>query len=469
MIGIGGNNARLCDGVTRREALCLGAIGALGLSLPDVLRAEAQRPRRPGAKAESVVLFYLLGGQGQLDTWDMRPEAPAGIRGEFNPIQTKVPGTFICEHLPLLAAQADKYTIIRSMHHTATNHNPGAYLALTGEKPRFDRGGLFPAPDDYPNPGAIVAKFVPTSRPVPPFVQLSDRIVGDNDGHMPGTGAGFLKAHYDPLVIIDNPDRDDFAVPELALPHEVSPGRLTSRRELLRTVDRQLGQLGDSAAIGRLESYRQRAYGLVTSTHTRHAFDLSEEPASVRDRYGRTLHGQRLLLARRLVEAGVRFVSVYWGGLLNNPDDYWDTHKAGFSKQKSRLLPQFDQCLSAFLDDLDQRGLLETTLVVVMGEFGRTPKIGQVTANAGTDARGRDHWPFCYSIVLAGGGVRGGSIIGKGDRYTAFPSADPHTPSDLHASIYWALGLEPDTEMHDSLNRPLPISRGTPIHALFQG
>jgi Protein of unknown function (DUF1501) len=380
-----------------------------------------------------------------------------------------VPGTFICEHMPLLAARADRFAIIRSMHHTATNHNPGAYFALTGEKPRFDAGGLFAAPGDYPNPGSIVAQFAPTKRSVPPFVQLSDPVVGDNDGHMPGTGAGFLKAQYEPLIIIDDPDRDDFAVPELALPREVSTRRLEGRQTLLSAIDRQLGQIGDAHALGQLDSYRQRAYGLVTSNQARHAFDLSAEPRSVRDRYGRTIHGQRLLLARRLVEAGVRFVSVYWGGLLNVLDDYWDTHRRCFTKQKDKLLPKFDQCLSAFLDDLAERGLLDTTLVVVMGEFGRTPKVGQVTANAGTDAQGRDHWPFCYSIVLAGGGVRGGNLVGKGDRYAAFPAADPYTPSDLHATMYWALGLDPETEMHDPLNRPLPITRGSPIRSLFDG
>lgn len=470
MIGFLGNNARLCDRISRRTALRVGAVAPLGLGLPQILRAEAEgrRGTTPG-KARSVVLFYLMGGQGQLDTWDMRPEAPEGIRGEFRPIATRVPGTQICEHMPRLAARADRFAIIRSMNHQATNHNPGAYFALTAEKPRFDAGGLFAIPSDFPNPGSVLARFLPNDRPVPPFVQLSDRVVGDNLGPMPGTGAGFLRAPYEPLKIVDDPSRDDFGVTELALPGDVPAARFDRRKRLLGTLDRQLGRIADDPAIERLDSFQQRAFGLVGSTAARNAFDLSGEPDALRDRYGRNVHGQRLLLARRLVEAGVRFVSVYWGGLLNSPDDYWDTHNRGFTKQRDLLLPSFDQCFSAFLDDLEDRGLLETTLVVAMGEFGRTPKIGQVTANAGTDAQGRDHWPFCYSVVVAGGGVQGGTIVGKSDRHAAYPVSEPYTPGDLNATLYWAMGIDPETEMRDPLDRPLPISRGKPILSLFQG
>ena len=427
MIGFNGPTGKLCDRISRREVLRLGAIAPLGLSLPQVLRAEeaAKVLGRGAGKAKSIVMFYLMGGQGQLDTWDMRPDAPEGIRGEFRPIATKVPGTFICEHMPKLAQRTDKYAIIRSMNHTATNHNPGAYFALTGEKPRFDANGLFATAADWPNPGAIIAKFAPGSRAnIPPFVQLSAPVCGDNSGHMPGPTAGFLRAQYEPLKIIDDPNQRDFAVSELALPDDVSAARMNKRRHLLGTIDAQLGRLGDGLG-DRLDTFQQRAYGLVTSTAARNAFNIQEEADSLRARYGRHPHGQRLLLARRLVEAGVRFVSVIWGGLLNSPDDYWDTHTDGFQKQKDHLLPKFDACLSTFLDDLEQRGLLESTLVVVMGEFGRTPKVGHITVNADTDSQGRDHWPFCYSIVLAGGGVRGGSVLGKGDRYTAFPAADP--------------------------------------------
>jgi hypothetical protein len=462
-----GRPARLCDHVSRRVALQIGAAGPLGLSLPGLLRAEETTGKaRPRPRAKSVVLFYLMGGQSQLDTWDMRPDAPEGIRGEFLPIPTNVPGMTLCEHMPRLAAIADKFAIVRSMNHTSTSHNAGAYHALLGEKPRFE-AGLAATEADFPGAGAIAAKFLAGRPTIPPFVQLSSSMIGDNYLQMPGPGAGFLKAQYEPLKIIADPNADDFSVSEIALPEEVSPERFDGRRALLGSLDRQLGALGDSANVGKLDKFQRRAYGLVTSGEARKAFNLRDEPDAIRDRYGRNTHGQRLLLARRLVEAGVRFVSVYWGGLLNSPDDYWDTHDAGFTKQKTRLLPPFDQCLSAFLTDLDARGLLETTLVVVMGEFGRAPKVGQVTANAGTDAQGRDHWPFCYSVVLAGGGVRGGTLVGRGDRYTAYPAADPYSPADLNATIFDALGLDPETEINDPLNRPLPISRGKPIRALF--
>ncbi len=466
MLHFFGQPARLCDKISRRVALQIGAAAPLGLSLPRLLRAEEKGGGRGTAK--SVVLFYLMGGQSQLDTWDMRPDAPEGIRGEFLPIDTNVPGMTVCEHMPLLAGMADKFAVVRSMNHTSTSHNAGAYHSLLGEKPRFE-AGLAATEADFPGAGAIAAKFLIDRPAVPPFVQLSESMFGDNYLQMPGPGAGFLKAQYEPLKIVADPNADDFSVSEIALPDEVSTERLEGRRALLGTIDRQLGTLGDSARIGKLDRFQQRAYGLVTSGRSRKAFDLRSEPAAVRERYGRNTHGQRLLLARRLVEAGVRFVSVYWGGLLNAPDDYWDTHDAGFTKQKNKLLPPFDQCLSAFLADLDDRGLLETTLVVVMGEFGRAPKVGQVTANAGTDAQGRDHWPFCYSVVLAGGGVKGGTLVGKADRYTAYPAADPYSPADLNATIFHALGIDPDAEILDPLNRPLPITRGKPIGALFGG
>ncbi len=467
MLDFLGQPARLCDRFTRRVALQLGAVAPLGLSLPKVLRAEAANPEATKkAKAKSVVLFFLQGGQGQLDTWDMRPDAPEGIRGEFRPIDTNVPGMTICEHMPQLATLADKFAIVRSMNHTATSHNAASFYSLLGEKPRFEPG-LAASESDFPTAGSIVAKFLPQRDQIPPFVQLSPSMFGDNYLQMPGAGAGFLKAPFEPLRITADPNAADFSVEELALPDDVSQERLAGRRNLLGSIDRHLGGLGDSGKIGKLDQFQQRALGLVTSGQVRKAFDLRSESDELRDRYGRNVHGQRLLLARRLVEAGVRFVSVYWGGLLNAPDDYWDTHDGGFTKQRTKLLPTFDQCLSAFLSDLDRRGLLETTMVVVMGEFGRAPKVGQVTANAGTDAQGRDHWPFCYSVVLAGGGVRGGNLVGKADRYTAYPAADPYTPADLNATIFDALGLDPATELFDPLSRPLPISRGKPIRALF--
>ncbi len=464
MIEIGSDRVQLCDGYTRRGALRVGGLGFLGLSLPGLLRADnGAAPRREKA----CILFYLQGGQSQLDVWDLKPDAPEGIRGEFRPVRTNVPGIEITEHLPRLAQLAARYAIIRSMTHAATNHNPGGYRALTAGIPARDTVNLGASPDDLPHPGAVVSLLQPAKRAVPTFVQLSAPLVGDGGAQMPGQGAGMLKARYEPLRVTGDPSHPAFQVEELSLPEGVGGARFQARRDLLKTVEGAFPLIRESPAIGRLDQFYQRAFNLVTSPEARRAFDLSQEPDRVRDRYGRHVHGQRLLLARRLIESGVRLVTVYWGGPLNNPDDFWDTHKANFPKQKERLLPPFDQCFSALLEDLHQRGLLQTTLVVAMGEFGRTPKIGQVTANAGTDATGRDHWPFCYSVVLAGGGVRGGQVVGVSDGIGAYPKERPVTPDDFLATIYHALGIPLHAEIHDRLNRPQPITRGEPVRELF--
>jgi hypothetical protein len=464
MINLRGNCVRLCDGLTRRDVLRIGGLGLAGLSLPDLLRADqAAAPRRE----KSCILFYLQGGQSQIDVWDLKPDAPEMIRGPFRPMPTNVSGIQIVEHLPGLARLADKYAIIRSMTHTTTNHNPGGYRALTAGIPKRDTNNLGAAPDDLPHPGSVVSHFKPSTRPVPSFVQLSSALVGDTGVAMPGLGAGILSARYEPLKVTGDPNSSDFAVDELSLPGDVTRDRFEARRGLLKTVEGVFPLMRESPEIGRLDAFYQRAFSLVTSPDARKAFDLSQEPPQVRERYGRHVHGQRLLLARRLIEAGVRLVTIYWGGALNEPDDYWDTHKGNFPKQKDKLLPQFDQCFSALLADLDQRGLLDTTFVIAMGEFGRTPKIGQITANAGTDATGRDHWPFCYSLVVAGGGIRPGQVIGASDENAAFPADRPVTPDDFLATIYHVLGVNLQAEIVDQQHRPLPITRGEPVLELF--
>jgi hypothetical protein len=398
----------------------------------------------------------------------MKPDAPAEVRGEFRPARTTVPGTLVCEHLPRLARLAHRFALIRSMSHRLSNHNPAGYYALTGAVP--DSGDAFdvrPRPEDYPNPGAVVARLTPGRRAVPPFVQLAPPVVGDLAIPMPGRGAGFLGASWDPLAVTADPNRPRLEVEGLGLPAEVSPGRLGRRRSLLRAVDGALARLGDRPEVERLDRLSRQAFALVTSAEARRAFALHDEPAALRDRYGRHTPGQSLLLARRLVEAGLPLVTVYWGGPLNSPDDFWDTHKNNIAKQRDRLLPEFDQCLSALLEDLDQRGLLATTLVVSMSEFGRTPRLGQETGDNGTDATGRDHWPRCYSILLAGGGVRGGAVVGRSDRHAAVPAERPTAPEDVLATLYHALGIDPATEISDRLGRPVPLTRGEPVRELF--
>jgi hypothetical protein len=464
MIGLGGNRVRLCDGMTRRELLRIGGMGLFGLSLADVLRADTQSR---GRREKSVILFYLQGGQSQLDTWDMKPDAPDGIRSEFKSIATNVPGIQICEHMPRLAKIADKYSIIRSMAHETKNHNPGGYNALSGVPPTRDIVAFAPSADDYPNPGSVVALLKPAPKTVPSYVQLSAPFLGDAGTPMPGVGSGFLGPKYDPLKVYADPNASDFAVEELSLPEGVTPERLATRRSLLKMVESAFPLIQESPQIARLDTFYQRAYSLLTSPAARTAFDIQSEPEKVRERYGRNTYGQQLLLARRLVEAGVRLVTVYWGGHVNAPDPYWDTHQNNFAAQKDQLLPPFDLCLSALLEDLEQRGLLETTLVVAMGEFGRTPRIGQITANAATNATGRDHWPFCYSIVLAGGGIKGGQVLGASDETASYPTERPVHPNDIVATIYHTMGLDPHTMIYDRLGRPIPATQGEPVLELF--
>lgn len=468
MLNLRGNGYRLCDGMTRRDFLTVGGLGVAGLNLAHVLKAADTAPADKKPKKEmSCIFFFLHGGMSQLDTLDMRPDAPAHIRGEFKPIPTKVPGYQICEHLPRTAKMTDKFSVVRSMRHKYTNHQPGSIYTVCGRAPLADVGGIPQSADDHPNPGAVISKFHPNTKPVPTFVQLSGPLIGDNILNMPGQNGGILGATYDPLKITDDPSLPGFNVEELSLPREITAARMRRRQSLLATVEKDFPLIGEAAEMSAMDKYYKRAFDLLTSPAARHAFDISKEKDDLRERYGRNIWAQRLLLARRLVESGVRMVTVYWGGPINAPDDYWDTHKRNFPKQKDLLLPQFDQCFTALIEDLESRGMLDTTLVIAAGEFGRTPKMGQVTANAGTDAGGRDHWPFCYSLMIAGGGVVPGRQIGKGDAITQAVLEDPYTPPDLIATIYDRFGLSPETEIHDQLGRPHPIARGHPIKALF--
>jgi uncharacterized protein (DUF1501 family) len=457
--------------LTRRDWLRVGALGAAGLALPQLLRAEERRRAGAAARrgtATACILLYLQGGQSQLDTLDPKPAAPVEVRGEFRPTRTTVPGMLLCEHLPRLARLAHRFALLRSVSHHLSNHNPAGYYALTGAVPAGgDAFDVRPRPEDHPNPAAVVARVGPGRRAAVPAVQLSRPVVGDLGIPMPGLGAGFLGAPCDPLTVTADPNQPRVEVEGLGLPAEVPARRLGQRRSLLRAVDGARGGLGDRPEVERLDRLAQRAFDLVTSAEARRAFQLDREPAAVRDRYGRHTPGQSLLLARRLVEAGVRLVTVYWGGALNAPDDYWDTHRGNLAKQRDRLLPQFDQCVSALLEDLDRRGLLATTLVLSLSEFGRTPRLGQATGDNGTDATGRDHWPQCYSILLAGGGTRGGAVVGRSDRHAAYPAERPVAPQDVLASLYDALGIDGTVELTDRLGRPSPLTRGEVVRELF--
>ena len=445
--------------LSRRHWLQVGGLGSLGLTLPALLQA-GERSRRP---ARSCVLFLLHGGPSQLDIWDMKPGAPAEVRGEFHPAATAVPGMQITEYLPLLAKQAKRFSIVRSMTHSAINHNAATYFVTTGNPPPREQIAFTPTENDFPHLGAQVSLALPSRDRLPAAVLLPDP-VSDGPYPCPGQNGGFLGASFAPFTIDGDPNDESFAVPGL---HEIADAqRLTGRQSLLQSIDRGLGELSDDRRLGDLGRYQQQAFALLTSPAARRAFDIGAESPKLRERYGRQKYGQSLLLARRLVEAGVRLVTVYWGGKVNNPLPHWDTHFNNNRRLREELLPPLDQCFSAFLEDLTQRCLLESTLVVCMGEFGRTPRFGQFTGN-GVNDTGRDHWSKCYSIVIAGGGQPGGRIIGRSDRFAAYPADEPITPPDLAASLLEALGINPRLEARDAFGRNVPLSSGEVKPSLF--
>jgi uncharacterized protein (DUF1501 family) len=451
--------------MNRREWLCLGSLGWLGLSQPG-LRGAAEAGRRTPA-ARSCVLLLLHGGPSQLDIWDMKPAAPAEVRGAFRPMATNVPGVQITEHLPRLAQMAQRFTIVRSMTHTALFHNAATYFVTTGQPPLRDVLAVTPSENDFPHLGAQVALKQIPARKVPAAVSLPDP-VSDGPYTTPGQNGGFLGAAYAPFQIIGDPNSERFAVDGLAGGGELPAPALAERRALLGTIDDQRRWLESQRVVEQLDRHQQRALGLLTSAPTRRAFQLERESSRLRDRYGRHKYGQSLLLARRLVEAGVQLVTVTWGGKVNNPLPHWDTHFNNNRRLKDELLPPFDQCFSAFLEDLDQRGLLASTLVVCMGEFGRTPRFGQDTGN-GVDQTGRDHWSQCYSIVVAGGAAGGGRVLGRSDRFAAYPADDPYTPQDLTATLLHVLGVNPQDQVRDGFGRNVPLSTGRVRETLFTG
>jgi hypothetical protein len=460
MLSVLGRGTRSCDGVTRREMLRVGGLGFTGLAVPQLARARAAAPAGATStfgRAKSCIVVFNYGGPSHLDLWDLKPDAPAEIRGEFRPVPTAVPGVSICEHLPRLAALAGRYALVRSVTHRDNDHAIGAYLALTGySHPKHETLGIEPpeTPLDMPSVGSIVARVRPARRPVFPYVTLGDlRHFGNHD--QLGQGAGCLGKSFDPFTVpFVTRTGDDIDVRKVtAVMTDVNAPELDGRRRLLDEINRAAPGLRAAAGSRGLEDAARRAHALLASTATRDAFDLSREPRRVRDAYGPGAFGHNCLLARRLVEAGVPLVTLY---SFANRD--WDTHGGNFRELKDKLLPPTDRGVSALLIDLEARGLLDETLVVWMGDMGRTPRVNR-------DA-GRDHWSFCYSVVLAGGGVRGGQVYGSSDRGAAYPSTNPVSPADLAATILHLLGVDPRAELTDQQGRPLVVSAGTPIRAL---
>ena len=445
--------------VSRRSVLQVGGLGALGLSLPALLRAADQR-KGPPPQVRSVIFLFQFGGPSHVDMFDRKPDAPDDIRGPLGSIQTTLPGLAICEHLPRTADIMNKLTVIRTMTHKSKNHNSATYCALTGHEPPSDDQRLRDSLDLFPAYGSVVDKVAPGAKDMPTFVAYPHVM---RDGSIsPGQTASFLGKRHDPLLFTEDPNDDDFQLPELSLPEGLSPDRLANRRKLQQIVDRQSRLLDHSATARGLDAYYEKALSMLTSDKVRRAFDLSAEPEQVRESYGRTTYGQSCLLARRLVEAGVKFVNVYFSrniGGQSTASGGWDTH--GFNNTrmfpivKDYHFPVTEQTLPTLILDLEARGLLDETLVVRVGEFGRTPKINN---NAS-----RDHWPNCYSALLAGGGIRRGYVHGASDKYAMFPARDPVRPGDLAATIFYLLGIDPGTEIHDTQDRPLVIADGRPV------
>ncbi len=452
--------------VNRREFLRAGALSLFGLSLPQLLQARASTPSsRPRAKA--CILLFMWGGPAQQDTWDLKPNAPVEFRGEFQPIGTRVSGLQICEHLPMLAQRADKLALIRSMTHNDVNHITAPHYLLTGK----------PAPsgplnDDWPSYGAMLARLGRGRGPLPPFVSMmpvvpngAPRFVEQTHGQ----GAGWLGPVYHPMRIDADASLPDYQVGEFALHADLTPLRLGGRRQLLHSLEQQRQGLERQADMQALQVHYQRAFALLDAREVTRAFDLTQEPWAVRERYGMNIHGQSVLQARRLIEAGVPMVTVFWpNDGITNVSVYWDTHNRNFIDLKTRLCPVTDRAFSALLDDLEQHGLLDETLVIWTGEMGRTPRVGQsVVGGAGAGRDGRDHWGKVFTTVLAGGGIRGGVVHGSSDRYAAEPASNPTPPADLAATIYHCLGVDPRMEIVDRLGRPLVLCDGSPIEPIL--
>ncbi len=485
MLSILGSPRRLCDGQSRRELLRAGAIGLFGgMTLSNLLAAEAASAARvsrsagPGVplragRAKSVLLLYLMGGPPHQDMWDMKPDAPSEYRGEFKPIRTSASGVEICELLPKMARWMHRSAIVRSAHHEGGDHN--TLPNFTGFNGPSSSGNIVsPGNADPPSMGSVVDYLGMGAPQVPAYFHLPCYLGWGQAIHRPGPGGGFLGSRYDPVYTecdpkVPEPARGGYpqvvrGMPRLpALAPEITADRLGRRQSLRGQVDTGLRAVEKQNALAGTDRQYQRAFDLLTTPEARQAFDLTQVPNSERDRYGRSLFGEGTLIGRRLVEAGARFVTVAWDLFWERIQidfDGWDTHTNNFELMRKFHLPYLDLAYGALMEDLDARGLLDETLVVVMGEMGRTPK---VNARAG-----RDHWTPCYSVLYSGAGIRGGTIHGSSDKQAAYPDSDPVTPGDLCATIYHCLGVDPNIAVPDPQGRPIPIAHGgQPIRSII--
>ena len=444
---------RFCDGLARRDMLRIGAAGMLGsqLSLQQLLAAENAKAKsstgkNTAAKATSFIYIILQGGLSTIDPWDMKPDAPSEFAGEFQPVDTNVPGIQVCEHLPRSSRVMDKFSLIRSFNQKSSDHGAADHYMQTGYFPRAGfNPGLSPN-NHYPAYGSIIAKKLGPNGSVPPYVCVP--------GMPRSGGSAYLGASAAPFTIEADPSAPKFSVPDVLPPLDLAADRLTARNELLRTVDRfqQSAETRANMMAGSVDAFRRRAFDLMTSSAAKQAFNLQAEPTELRDSYGRNTLGQSCLMARRLVEAGVRCVTIEHAN--------WDTHDNNFRSLKTDLLPKLDAALASLFTDLTDRGLLDSTLVVISGEFGRTPRIN--------NKAGRDHWGPAYTVGIGGGGVQGGRAVGRSDARAERPADSPHGPEDLAATICRLMGIDSETEFHTPEGRPVKVvNNGKPITALL--
>ena len=439
----------------RRNLLQAGALAGLGMTVRR--SAGAEHPVDGFGSAKRCIFLFMWGGPSQLDTFDMKPAAPAEIRGEFQPIPTSVPGMQVCEHFKNLAPVMDRVAVVRSLTHDDPAHLSSGHTILTGHLPPVNKSDAEPPSErDTPFLGSVLTKLRPPTTALPPAVTMPWLAYhpAAPGGQSPGQHGGWLGRTYDPFLIEGDPSKPDWSVPALSIIDGVSNNRLLDRRRLLTDIDSQRRAL-DGRATALLDDQQRKAFGLLAAPEVRNAFDLGQEPAEVRERFGMNTHGQCVLLARRLVENGVNFVSVNWH---NDGRNFWDTHGNNFNRLRDDLIPPADRALTALITDLEDRGLLDETIIAWVGEFGRRPQI----ANAG-----REHHPFCYNGLLAGGGIRGGAVYGRSDASASYPEDAPVSPHDFNATIMHALGIPQDSVLRDRNERPHRLYGGRPVDALF--
>jgi len=454
----------------RREFLRIGGLTGLGLGLPRAGLAASAKGRPGFGKAKSVLIIFTPGGMSQFETWDPKPNAPEEVRGAFSSIQTAAPGVRFGEHMPKIAKFADRLTVVRSMSHDDSDHGSAAYLALTGVFHQRKSGNPPISPNDFPAMGAVLKRARPETKMPYTAVHINGPLIAPRLP-APGQYGGFLGRPFEPLVIGDL-TKSGNVLADLDDQEDLPTLRLDSRRQLLQALDNPHDvKRGIGPERGQLT---QKAFELLGSERLRKAFDIDQEPGKIQERYGRHYSGLGCLLARRLVEAGLPFVNVFFNHGIRGQDDYpddtdqygWDTHNDIFDALKTHLLPRFDASFSFLLEDLEQRGLLDTTLVVCMGEFGRAPLVAVEKKFAGSSP-GRKHWPQCYSVVLAGAGIKRGATFGVSDRMGAYPQSNPVAPGDLAATIFAALGVDPAGHFLDGTDRPWAIATGTPIAGVY--